>query len=194
MSRPNFRIVENPIVNLDWEQFKKDYLNPHLKVKDICEKHDISQRRYNTLKKRLVEETGVAHKPSCFNGRGGVEFDKNKHIYKDESINKYRVSVYRNCKTSFFGNYDTFEEAVEVRDALIEHDWDKEYYRKVIKPKYHPSVDVTEPNGFEEDYLSGKLSVKELRKKYGLSVYQYYMISNPIKQKLGIYRKPIKVR
>lgn len=192
MSRPNFRIIEKPPSDIDMEEFTRDYLNPNMEVKDICMKYDISRNRYNKIRKEVVKETGVTHKPTAVGGRD-IRFNQFKNIYKIELSGKYRISSYKKGETNFFGNYDTLEIAIEVRDLLIEHDWDRDYYNKVIRPKYNPSLDFSTPEGFEEDFMSGEMTIDELRKKYNLTQYQYRMISTPIKIKYGISHKPVKV-
>ena len=193
MSRPNFRIIEKPPSQVDLEEFKKDYLNPKMKVKDICMKYDISRNRYNQLRREVAEQTGVAHKPTEIGGRD-IRFNEFKNIHKIELSGKYRLTAYKDGKATFYGNYDTLEIATEVRDLLIEHDWDMDYYKEVIKPKYNPSLDFSTPIGFEEDFMGGELSIDELREKYNLTQHQYRMISTPIKIKYGIRQKPSKVK
>ena len=172
------------------EELKKDYLNPKMEVKDICKKHDISRNRYNKLRREIVAETGVTHKPTAIGGRD-IRYNKLKHIHKVELSGKYRLTAYKDGKIHFYGNYDTLETAKEVRDLMIEHDWDRNYYDKFIRTKYHPNLDMSTPVGFEDDFMSG-MPVKELRGKYNLTQYQYRLIAMAIKQKHGLYRKPTK--
>ena len=187
--RPNFRIIENADDKIDWDELKKDYLDPYMCIDDICKKHDISRKKYYTFSKRLIKETGIPYKPNAKNNRL-LEYNQNKHIYFVELSGKYRLTRFRNKKTHYYGDYDTLEQAREVRNLMIEHNWSDSYYENVIKPKYHPKFDSTSPMGFEEDFLDG-MSVKDLRKKYSLTHYQYNMIAKSIKQKFGLVRKPI---
>lgn len=55
-----------------------------------------------------------------------------KHIYKT-SNGKYSILKYIDGKKCYFGNYNTFLEAVERRDYLINHDW--------IAPVEEPSLE-----------------------------------------------------
>lgn len=190
MSRPNFRIIENSASDVDMEELEKDYLDPKMEVKDICRKYDISRNRYNKLRKEIVKKTGVTHKPTLIGGRD-IRYNKLKHIHKIELSGKYRLTAYKDGKIHFYGNYDTLEIARNVRDLLMEHDWDRDYYNKVIKPQYNPNLDMSTPVGFENDFMSG-MSVIELREKYSLTQYQYRLIAMAIKQKHGLYRKPTK--
>lgn len=192
MSRPNFVIVENPVDEFDWEEFKRDYLDDTMSVDDICKKYDISKKRYYSHRKRLIEETGVSFKPNAINNRS-LRFNDMKHIYHIGLTGKYRVSRFKKKRSYFFGNYDSLEIAKEVRDLLIEHDWSQEYYKKVIVPKYNPTLDKSTPKGFEEDFLDG-MPMNELKEKYGLTNYQYTLISHPIKLKHGLVKKPTKIK
>lgn len=183
----NFRIVENAYDDIDFEELIDDYLNPMMTIEEICKKHDISRKKYYSCKKRIVEETGVSTKPSLLSGRLR-NFVNEMHIYKIELSGKYRIVKEIDKKTQYFGDYDSMEIAKEVRELLIAHDWDREYYLNEIKPKYNPTLSLETPVGFEEDFFI--LSVDELKKKYGLTTHQYSMISTPLKIKLGITRKP----
>lgn len=192
MSKLSFRIVENPAPRVDMEELKKDYLNPMMDVDDICKKHDISRNYYLKLRKDVVKETGVSRKPTKVGARD-IKYNKSKNISRNPFSGKYRVTHFQKGKARFFGNYDTFEIAEEVRDLLIEHNWSRDYYRAVIRPKYNPSLDLSTPDGFEEDFCDPSVSMDDLKKKYGLSQYQYRMISSVVKQKYGLFRKPRKV-
>ena len=186
--RPNFVIVENADDDIDWDELKNDYLNPHMSIKDICDKHRISRKKYYTYSKELAEETGIPFKPTAKNNRL-LEYNENKHIYYVELTGKYRLTRFRKKKTHYYGDYDSLEEAKEVRNLLMEHNWDDSYYENVIKPKYHPKIDKSSPKGFEEDFLDG-MSVKNLKKKYSLTDYRYYLIAKSVRQKFGLIRKP----
>lgn len=186
--RPTFRIIENADDGVDFDELVKDYLNPYCTIPEICKKHNISRRRYYHYKEMIVEETGVENKPSAHKGRIRG-FEDTINIYKVELTGKFRIVKQINKKTYYFGDYDDMETAVEVRKKLIKANWDMEYYRKFIKPKYQPTFSTETPKGFEEDFL--EMNVDDLRKKYNLSVHQFYMISTPLKQKLGLTRKPM---
>lgn len=66
----NFKIVENHDDGVDYEELKKDYLNPNMAVKHICKKWNITRKQYNKYRKDLVKDTGVPRKVSKFVGRG----------------------------------------------------------------------------------------------------------------------------
>jgi len=193
-----FRIVEGDQWNsdVDFEQLKLDYLNPDLLVNDILKKHNISRGEYYRLRGRIVEETGVPIKPSSLRG-GCAIVGIAKHISQDPLSQKYRVAKYLNGMLKHFGRYKTLEEAIRVRDVMIDHDWDYDWYLENIKPHYFHArqhekmTDVMAD--FKKDYMSG-MTMHELMKKYGLSTYNYTQLSTSIKHEMGLTRKPVRVK
>lgn len=181
-----FRIVENADDDLDFEQLKEDYLNPKLGVKDICQKHSISSKKYYRIKPRIVEETGVEEKPRQW-GESPFLGQVSKHIYKDPLKNSYRIQKTINGKKYSFGSYKTYEDAEVMKLKLIAHDWDIDWFRSESKEEL--TVEDERFDEFKKDYLEG-FSMKELLKKYNLSRYNYFKLSTLLKQELGLSRKP----
>lgn len=66
----NFKIIENHDDGVDYEELKKDYLDPTMAVAHICRKWGISRKRYNKYRKDIVKDTGVKRKPSIYVGKG----------------------------------------------------------------------------------------------------------------------------
>ena len=196
MSRPNFRFVEDTTPKVDMDELIKDYLNPNISVDDILKKHHISKNEYLRLRPQLVEKTGESRKPSYHGGKSTIK-DVAKHITQDPLSKKYRVQKTINGVLKHFGRYETLEEAMRVRNVLMDMNWDREFYLKHIKPHYFkkfPHLNKSEVmSEFEEDYLSGMFG-KDLMEKYGLSPYRYANLSISIKHKYGLSRKPQKVR
>lgn len=185
--RPNFRIIENYEPDIDLEEFKKDYLDENTNIDEMCRKYDISRKKFYDIKKQALDGMGVKIKPN--RGRYACCSNERRHIYK--ANNHYRVSKVIDSRVIYFGQYSSLDTAIKVRDLLIEHDWDYDYYFEVIRPQFGGALDFGIPKGFEEDYLDG-MTVNELREKYNMSLYQYYNISTMIKQKLGLHRKPMR--
>ena len=63
-NRPNFRIIEGYEPDVDYEEFKKDFLNPYILVDELREKYGISPRKYNEYRARVLKETGLWRKPN----------------------------------------------------------------------------------------------------------------------------------
>ena len=190
-ARPNFRIVEGGSqIDVDMDELKKDYMDSTMSVDMILKKHNITRSKYYKLKPKIVEATGEPVKPSRFGGNP-VFIDVGKYITQDPFSKKYRVAKYIDGMLKHFGRYKTFEEAKQVRDIMIEHEWDWKFYWENIRPKYHTgyiSEDIF-PD-FERDFLDG-MSIKDLQKKYGLSDYHYSNLATSVKHKYGLSRKPM---
>lgn len=130
-----FHIVSNSDANLDliYPEFKEDFLNPKIHVPELKKKYDLSVARYNHLRNRVLDETGLKEKPTLKGGRNYTitasrYIIKHKHgkctIYK--TVDKYKKS---------FGTYPDFETAQHVRDKLVECDWDEKVASE-LKRKY----------------------------------------------------------
>ena len=193
----NFRIVEGNKRenNIDFEQLKLDYLDPKCTVAQLLKKHNITLGEYYRQKERIVEETGVPIKP--FQGKKSPFIQCKQYITQDPLSKKYRVAKMVKGILKHFGRYNTLQEAVRVRDVLIDHNWDYDYYLKNIKPHYFKEFPLSSRDDvmddFEKDYLDG-MTGRELCEKYGLSRHHYRNLSTSIKHKHGLLKKPMKVR
>lgn len=194
----NFRIVEGEQEDgIDFNQLKKDYLDEDISVGEMVRKHGLSRKRYyKYYHKRLVKETGYDIKPNkmCKNSQINKVL---KYITQDPLTGTYRVAKYVDGKLLHFGGYKTLEEAVRVRDVMADHNWDKEFYEKHIKPHYFTSYNLEDEDEvfaqYKEDYLNG-MTIKELMEKYGISKYRYCMLSASINHEYGLSRKPVRVK
>ena len=129
----NFRIIENADGDLDliYNEFKKDFLNPKFHVPELKKKYDLSVAKYKHLRGKVLNETGLIEKPTLRGGRNYTITNKRYiichktgkcTIYK--TVNKYKKS---------FGTYPDFETAKLVRDKLVECDWDPEEASRLKK-------------------------------------------------------------
>lgn len=194
--KPTFRVLEGNEWEdkLDYEQLKVDYLNPQMTVDDILKKHDISKGEYYRQRKRIAEETGVPCKPSTYGGKPKIH-NSDEYITYDDLAQKFRVAKYINGVLRHYGRYKTLEEAQRVRDVMIDHDWDWQFYWEKIKPSFFTNFPLNSReevmDDFEKDYLDG-MTGRELKKKYGLSNHYLNTLSTSIKHKHGLMRKPTK--
>lgn len=119
MSRPNFRIIEGVTEDIDYESFKRDYMNPLISKKEIREKYGLNNQKYLRQGRRVYEDTGFKrtrkHKPIG-------EFT---NITKLDN-GKFRVYKHLNRKYVHCGNYDTVDEARRIRNYLALHDWSED--------------------------------------------------------------------
>ena len=194
--KPNFRVVEGEIhPDVDFEELKKDYLDSEMYVDDLLKKHNISLREYHRLRKRLVEETGVPVKISNANKCSCVS-NVEKHISQDPLTLKYRVGKWIDGKFVRFGWYKTLDDAIRVRNVMMDHDWDKDYYIENIKPHYFTAMSDCDENTmmseFKSDFMDG-VPISTLLKKYGLTKYRYHQLASSVKLEYGLTRKPRRI-
>lgn len=126
--RPNFRIVENYEPQVDYEEFKKDFLNPLMLKSDLRKKHDISDNQYNRYRERVLKETGLSRKPStCHHTDMGKVMTCNhpnaEFIVKVGDC--YVITKTIKGKVHYFGRYKDYATAKMVRDKLYKANWDK---------------------------------------------------------------------
>ena len=95
-ARPNFNIVEKVSPVVDYESFKKDFLNPNIKVNDLKEKYNLAPSDYKEYRDRVLSETNLVRKPAFYGRDITIEDEMGNmqlHIrYKD--IDEFKVHVY----------------------------------------------------------------------------------------------------
>ena len=119
MTRPNFNIIEGVYDNIDFEEFKKDYMDWTMSKKDIMEKYGLTHNRYCRYGRDVFRETG-------FKRNAGVT---PRNIYsniRESGSNSYRIDKQMNGENKYCGSYPTLSKAIRVRNYLIEHDWSNE--------------------------------------------------------------------
>lgn len=68
----------------------------------------------------------------------GINFKDTKHIVKVG--NSYRISKMISGELNHFGHYKTLEEAIEIRDKLIENNWDKNIVNIPKRPDFERHI------------------------------------------------------
>ena len=116
MSRPNFHIIEGEYEDIDYESFKKDYLNQFIPKSEILEKYDLTHNRYLKYGKRVFEETGFKR------SRGVTPTSRGTNI-RTTREGRYRVDKQINGRKLYCGTYESMDKARRVRDFLIKHNW-----------------------------------------------------------------------
>ena len=121
----NFRIVENPekFKETIYQKFLKDYMNTDIRPYELMEKYQFSQIDYSRYISEIYRRTG-------FKRKRGVQ--KPIHIDKREN-GVYRVSKTINGKTYHCGVYKNKNNAVYVRDKLIQSNWNMHKLNKIRK-------------------------------------------------------------
>ena len=190
----NFRIVENPRVGIDYENFKKDFLNPHISKDELIEKYELTMGRYMDYRARVKEETGLSKKPFIYNGgRSNSLGSGSEYIRK---INGYYTVVKTfkyNAKN--YGSFDDYETAVMVRDKLVESNWDEtlafelkqKYGRKRRKPALEKAEEIYDE--FKKYYFDTSIPLKQVFKELGITQSMYSYLLNMIQDEYNINRR-----
>ena len=192
MSSINFNIVERTPTVIDYECFKKDFLNPNISVDNLRELYNLTRAEYRHYRDRILEETGLSRKPAKY-GRDtqitGDEFIQNRY-------NGFAVVKTTDNVTKWYGRYKDLETARYVRDKLVESGWDDIVGYK-LKEKYalkrmKPSESKAEQcySEFKELYFDSEYTIAEIREIMGLTHRVYLSLLAMIKKEYGrLYRK-----
>lgn len=186
--KPNFNIVEGYTVEVDYEEFKEDFLNPYFLAEDVRKKYGLSPKQYMVHRNKVLEETGLTRKPTKHEYRILEELPSNfkqfctQHITERNGVYIIRKSI--NESMRYYGRYDDYDTAVMVRDKLIECDWDEEVAKdlKTIygKKRLFPALDNAKEvyDEFEYRYFYDKDSkVEDILKEMDLTRRTYsYLI------------------
>lgn len=119
MGKLNFRIVEGDYEDVDYDSFKKDYMDMFIPKSEILKKYDLSHARYLRYARMVTEETGFKR----MRGVNPVGFMT--HI-RDCHNGKFRVDKQLNGKKLYCGTYDSLEKARMVRDYLVHNNWSED--------------------------------------------------------------------
>ena len=190
----NFRIVEDgddaEYLNKIYPRFKKDFLNPEIKVNELREKYNLTQLRYLYLREKVLTETGLTEKPASTGGRR-LGFTQNTFITQNKN-GKYCIYKNINGFKQYFGSYNNLDTARKVRDILMENNWDSGLYSKLQK-KYSSNIKSSSKNAlkkyreFKELYLRNN-SRKSIRESLKLSNYQYEYLAGLVCKEYNVAR------
>lgn len=121
-----FSIVEGDsnYLNTIYNDFKSDFINPEVTVKDLRVKYDLSKLNYRRLRDKVLAETDLKGKPSVTRRKYNVMISDTTYIHKRPNGNFIVCKQFNGVKNNF-GTYEDFETAKLVRDKLLKSDWDK---------------------------------------------------------------------
>ena len=184
--KPNFRIIENYEPDVDYEEFKKDFLNPMILKDELIKKYDISNKVYCRYRDKVLDETGLLKKPSC------TQPDRIKPSLaqrNSEFIKKvgdfYVVAKRIRYTNYYFGRYSDYDTAKMVRDRLVESNWDLalgDELKKLYALKRHkPALEKAKRlfDEFEKRYFfDDEHTLKEIFEEMNIegSVYHYLLM------------------
>ena len=63
MSEVSFRVIENYQPSVDYDEFKKDFLNPSIRVPELKEKYGLSKGEWRDYRQRVLDDEGITRKP-----------------------------------------------------------------------------------------------------------------------------------
>ena len=194
MTKPNFKIIEGDYSTVDYETFKKDFMNPDILAGDIRKKYGISPKNYRKLSHQVYEEEGISRKPS--RSHSILKHYDNQVSTEDMYIRKaptggFSIVKVWDYKSHYFGRYPDIETARMVRDALVESKWDLNVRDEMIlkysvKPAnlaYRKAESMFDK--FEELYFHSDLKISEILKKYHISSAIYGYLIQMIRKKYG---------
>ena len=116
-----FRIIENYDDGVDYVEFKKDYYNPDLNRKQICEKWGISLKNFEKYRRHIVEETGDnSRRKSNSHGKKARSWD-DRYIY--EYTDGFHLKKTIDGLLWTFGIFSSVEEARKMREYYEEKEW-----------------------------------------------------------------------
>ena len=183
--RPTFNLIENYEPNVDYEDFKRDFLNPLILKQELREKYSISNRVYGELRDRVLEDTGLKRKPNCTHRTQYIPSKAVESEYIQKVGECYTLNKTIDNISYYFGRYSDYGTAKMVRDRLIESNWDINlgmelrylYAMRRKKPSLDKAREVYDV--FEDRYFNDKSStIQTIREDLGINgtVYKYCLI------------------
>lgn len=116
-------------------------------IRDILKQNDWTitdgvyfyNNMYWVLKREIYKTKGSKQIEYIGSYKTRKEAEEKLRTYEDKKYIKktnegyYLISTSINDKITYFGTYNTIEQAMEMRDDYIEHNWDKRYFQKRYK-------------------------------------------------------------
>ena len=103
--------------DIDLDSFIEDFSANDTKAKDLQKKYKISPRQYRLVIRYLKKE--IKRKPKYYKS------PQRKYIYRSE-YGLYVIRKRINGNYEYFGRFRNLDEAIEMRNKLIENNWNKE--------------------------------------------------------------------
>ena len=126
MSKPNFRIIEGGYDDVDFEEFKKDYMDMRVSKSDILKKYDLNHNKYLRYGNQVYKETGFKRR------RGVNALLKPMQYIRCEKNGKYAIYKQIHGKKKYFGTWESLDDAKQIRNYLVEHKWTDTAINNVI--------------------------------------------------------------
>lgn len=187
--RPNFNIIEGHTVEINYEEFKDDFLNPYFLAEDVRKKYGLSPKQYKVYRKKVLNETGLTRKPTKTEYKLLERLPINTKSLCSEYIREYNgnyiIKKIINHKTKYYGRYEDYDTAVMVRDKLVKCDWDEEIARELVsvygmkrlRPALEKAKELYEEYEFRYFY-DRDTTVGNIKKEMGITqtIYSYLLM------------------
>lgn len=191
-TKPTFRIVEYTPPVVDYEEFKKDFLDCEMTIPMIKEKYNLSKSEFNDYRRMVLDETGLKRKPYC-QYLDPLNTKQYEFIYQNSRGDYIVHKTFKNKGTRYYGRYDDYDTARMVRDKLVESSWD-DALGMYLRDKYalnrkKPSLDkaLEHYDEFEDYYFNSPLPILEICDKMGIKQKEYRYLVAMIREKHGVY-------
>lgn len=194
--KPKFNIIEGYEPDIDYDEFKKDFLNPYILVKELLDKYRISKKVYREYRDKILKETGLWKKPNIAQQRSvkGTPFTREcKNAEYIQRINgDYVVVKTIGYTTTYYGRYDDYETARMVRDILVKNNWNNEigmelkalYGKKHLKPSLEKAKEVYDE--YETRYFFDREhTLEEIKHDLGIKGRTYDYLRMLLREKHG---------
>lgn len=204
MSEPlTFNIIENYEPVVDYEEFKKDFLDVNTRVPDLKEKYKLSRNRWRRYRDMVFQDCNITRKPvSNYHNAIINQYYPDRKVrhnmeFIQEKINGFHVVKSIHYKRYYFGRYATLECAQKIRDILLENNWDLELGNKLRlkygldrwKPAKHKALLMYDE--FEELYLYSDMLILDIYEKLGLTSKMYGYLLSKIHENYGKHSRNI---
>lgn len=189
----NFNIIENYEPDFDYEDAKRDWIDPTLSTKEVREKYELSHARYRDFTTRVKKETGVYRKPTMNREPYFTNSKNAQYIRKIDD--RFIVTKIRNNRTLFHGLFDDYETALLVRDKMVASDWDYDlgvllldkYGHRRVAPNLEKAKELYPI--YREEYLNSDKLVSEIREELNIPTRVYNYLCTLIHKEFGNYSR-----
>lgn len=196
--RPNFTISSRTPPEVDYEEFKKDFLDCFVSVDELKEKYGLTNSEFKVYRQRVLDDTGLKRKPTYsyrpirFFGQANCGYRQNAEFIQEKN-NGFIISKTTDGHTKYFGRYRDYETAQIVRDKLLESNWDENvgtYYKNkygVLRGDRKPAFDKAKEiyPEFKELYLNSDLPIKQILKRLNATQRVYSYLIKMVREDMG---------
>lgn len=198
--KPTFTIVESHYTDdVDYDEFRKDFLDPSTRVPDLKKKYSLSYRDYKNLSSKVCKEENIEKKPTSYKNYNLPKvldtYGTTKYIQVTRG-NKFRIYNANNTRKRYCGTYDDLETAMKIRDKMVESNWDEDVIVELMDEYSNNNWNTAYNDAkrlypvFKEHYFKDKDNIIDVNKKLGVRRSVYPILRRMIKDEYGIRSRP----